>query len=168
MIYFFHLSKKWKGISEEIVIGLLQHLLIRILNIKNQKTIHIDLYDTFIKSLQKTTVNPVADEELRLSFERVNEQFFSETLQLPHMKWGRRSTTRLATYNHHIDTITVSSVLQGYEELLDFVVYHELLHKKLQYHSSCKRVRHHTAQFRKLERQFPGAERLEKELQRLG
>ena len=164
----FSISNKWKGISDEIVIGLLQHLFIRLLRMKNKTTLNIELYDVFIKSLHKTTVNPVADEQLKQSFLRVNEQFFYEQLLLPHMRWGKRSVRRLATYNHHTDTITVSSALQDVrQELLDFVVYHELLHKKLQYTSSSKRVRHHTSQFKHLEQQFPDAKKLEKELQHL-
>ena len=90
----FSLSKKWQGISDEIVIGLLQHLLLRVLRMKKQVTLNLDLYDAFIKSLQKTTVRPVVDSFLRSSFDRLNQRFFSGMLQLPHMRWGRRSSTR--------------------------------------------------------------------------
>ena len=48
----FSLSSKWKTVNDEIVIGLIQSLLLRILG-KKGSSMNIDLYNNFVKSLQK-------------------------------------------------------------------------------------------------------------------
>ncbi|MBI5880892.1 hypothetical protein HZB90_02060 [archaeon] len=58
----FKLSKKWRQISPEIQMGLIQELLLKLLKQK-RKSMYIDLYNGFIKSLHlaipKTHTDPV-------------------------------------------------------------------------------------------------------------
>jgi hypothetical protein len=161
----FRLSRKWQGVSREIVIGLLQDLLIRLLRLPRQKTLNMELYDAFIRSLPKTNVLAAADPELEKSFHRVNDRYFGSALALPSMGWGNESRRKLASYDYHTDTITLSSLFRtAPEEIRDYLVYHELLHKKLQFRSSSGRTLHHGAAFRKLERQFANAEQVERSI----
>jgi len=44
------LSKKWKDIDEEILIGLAQSLLLKLFNDK-KKTMNVDLYNNFVRNL---------------------------------------------------------------------------------------------------------------------
>ncbi len=155
-------SKKWKGVSPDIQKGLYQELLIRLLKGKKD-SINIDLYHNFIKSLPnvapKTQTHPILEE----SFNRVNEAFFNGMLEQPNLKIGN-GLNRLGTYEYATDTVTISKILLEKQELMDYVMYHELLHKKYQYKTRPGRQIHHGKKFRENERKFPDAERLEIEL----
>jgi hypothetical protein len=161
----FGFSHKWKHISREIQIGLAQHLLVKLFKVK-RKTINMDLYTHFMKSIHiaapKTTFDPV----LKASFEKNNENFFSGMMEMPNLEWGNESFAKLGQYTYGTDTITVSTILQDApQELLDYVMYHEMLHKKLKFTTSRNgRTFHHPPEFKRLEAKFPNAEQLEKEL----
>jgi len=161
----FRLSTEWKEVDEQIVIGLIQHLLLRMFG-GNKKTFHIDLYHSFLKKLPTFTEAHASDPLLAESFKRVNEAYFSGFMGLPSLTWGQASTRTLAHYNLHTDTITVSTIFQNApQHLLDYVMHHEMLHKKHQFTSSGKHTRFHTTTFREDEKKFGDAERLERELQ---
>ncbi len=158
-------SKKWKGVSPDIQKGLYQELLVRLFKTK-RPTINIDLYHNFIKSLStvapKTHTHPVLEE----SFKRVNEMFFNGMMMQTNLKIGK-GVNRLGTYEYATDTITISSILMENTELRDYVMYHEMLHKKHQYTAKPGRHLHHSPQFKKDEARFPNAGQLELELNKL-
>ncbi|VVB81375.1 SprT-like family protein [uncultured archaeon] len=158
-------SKKWKVVSSDIQKGLYQELLVRLLKVR-KNSINIDLYHNFIKSLSnvapKTQTHPVLEQ----SFQRVNEQFFNGMLAQPNLKIGS-GVNRLGTYEYATDTVMLSRILLENEELMDYVMYHELLHKKHQYSAKSGRQLHHGKKFRDAERMFPDAEKLELELNKL-
>ena len=158
-------SKQWKGVSPDIQKGLLQELLVRLFKTKKQ-TINMELYHHFIKSLSnvapKTHTHPV----LEGSFARVNEALFNGMMNLPNLKIGN-GVNRLGTYEYATDTITISQILLENEELMDYVMYHEMLHKKHQYKAKPGRHLHHSAQFKRDEAIFPNAKQLEIELNKL-
>lgn len=173
----FNLSRSWKGTSDEIVIGLIQHLLVKILRKEkflatavksSHKTasLNMQLYDDFIKGVSEVTVsNGSSDEKLESSFNRVNEKYFFSIIDKPNLAWGSDSFRKLASYDYHTNTITVSSLFrEAPERILDYLMYHELLHKKLKFSSSNGRIRHHNSEFRKIERQFEGYATVEAEL----
>ena len=160
----FVLNKKWKGIDEEILIGLFQILFLKILKDK-KNTINIDLYNNFIRNLHYTVKKQISDITLENSFARVNEKYFLGLLEKPNLKWGSSSSRTLAHYDYHIDAITVSNLFQdANSELLDYLMYHELLHKKLKFYNRGTRNYHHTGAFKKLERKFENYEEITKEL----
>src|SRR3989338_2672311 len=74
-------------------------------------------------------------------------------------------TNRLGTYEYATDTVTLSSILLDDLVLLDYVMYHELLHKKHQFGAkgSCRQL-HHSALFKADEEKFPNHASCEKEL----
>ena len=131
-------------------------------------TLNMQLYDDFIKGMSDVATAPanaVSDEKLESSFGRVNLKYFLNLMEKPHMKWGLGSFRKLASYEYHSNSITVSSLFaEAPEHLLDYLVYHELLHKKLKFSSSNGRTRHHTVEFRKLEGQFENSAMVEAEL----
>jgi hypothetical protein len=129
----FNLSSEWKVISEEIQIGLIQFLASKLYSI-NFNSINIDLYNHFIKNLSNYSNLQEEHEihnELLDSFNRVNNEYFSEMLDRPNLVWGQDSKRTLGHYNYQNNTITISTILKGQLNLLDYVMYHELLHKKL-------------------------------------
>ncbi len=158
-------SKQWEEVSPEIQKGLVQMLFARLFKVK-KKTINMDLYHNFIRSLpkvvRKTHTHPILEE----SFKRVNEQFFGGLMQQPNLRLGK-GINRLGTYEYATDTIKITEYLLEHPHLMDYVMYHEMLHKKHQYKEGIQRTQHHSAQFREDEAKFPNAEVLEKELQRL-
>jgi predicted metal-dependent hydrolase len=70
----------------------------------------------------------------------------------------------LGSYSFNSDAIKFNPVLMKDSEALDYVMYHELLHKKLKFRSESGRSYHHTPEFKELERRFPNASQIEKRL----
>lgn len=156
----FRLSMKWKNISEEIQIGLLQSLILKMLG-KKANTTNIDLYNSFIKNMTRYAKTHTVDPELEAVFNRVNDKYFYGLIDKPNLKWGAHSRAKLGSYEYGSDTITISQILRDDQNLLDYVMYHEILHKKHKFYSKNGRSYHHTSKFRKDERAFedPDAEK---------
>jgi len=109
--------------------------------------------------------------DLMQSFLRVNERYFGGSMERPRLAWTRRVTsTCFGTYDTLRDLVTVSLTLDDDDVppyVVDFVMYHELLHKK---HGSVQRGKRrfcHTPEFRRDERLFLHFDRAEAHLQGL-
>jgi len=160
------MSKKWRTIDKAIQIGLIQHLLIR-LKRDARKTTNIDLYHAFLKHAHIGVEKTESDPELEASFDKINEEYFVGMLERPNLVWSD-GYQRLGFYDYGRDTIAISRVLRKDVRLLDYVMYHEMLHKKHKFASSGSRTIHHSRQFREDEAKFKDAPMLEKQLGRLG
>ena len=168
----FKLSKKWKDVSRDIQVGLVQQLLLKLLRRQGKKvpktTLYIELYHYFLRGVHRTIVKTKSDPILEHQFGFLNEKYFAGTIELPNLKWGQFSTRTLGHYEYGTDTLTISKALHPAcdcpEELLQYVIYHEMLHKKHKFKGSHSRTYAHTPAFRADERKFPDAERLEKEM----
>ncbi|MCK4521873.1 MAG: SprT-like domain-containing protein [Nanoarchaeota archaeon] len=161
-----NLSREWKTISRDIKIGLIQELLLKLFRGKKE-TYNIKLYNTFIKKLHLIAPKTKSDPELEESFNKINNKYFYGSIEIPNLTWGSNSTTKLGSYEYASDTITISSVLKSRDDLLDYVMYHELLHKKHQFKSKNGRNYHHTALFRKKEKEFENSGLIEQKLKSL-
>ena len=163
----FRLCRKWTEVSPEIQIGLLQSLLLRLFRDK-RKTLYTDLYNNFVKSLHLAIPKTKNDPVLEVVFERVNENYFTGILERPNLEWGSFSKRKLASYNYKTDTISVSTVFQHVQDpaLLDYVMYHEMLHKKEKFNCAGSRNHFHTTEFRRKERLFEDWEAVEQRLNR--
>ncbi|MBI4145972.1 M48 family metallopeptidase [Candidatus Woesearchaeota archaeon] len=161
----FQCSKAWRGVSPEIQKGLFQVLLSRLFKHPG-KTLHMDLYHNFIRSLPRVAPKTHNHPVLEGSFQRVNAAFFAGLMDQPNLRLGK-GINRLGTYEYATDTLKISGILLEHPELMDYVMYHELLHKKHQYKAGARRHTHHSAAFRTDEARFPRAAELEKELERL-
>lgn len=160
----FHLSKDWKKISNEIQIGLIQELLIKILK-DRRKSINIELYNLFMKNVHLAVPKTKTDEILEASFNRVNEAYFNGMLDKPNLQWGNASTSKLGSYEYGSDTITISTIFkESRQELLDYIMYHEMLHKKFKFLSRNGRNLHHSNEFKRMESRFPSKDLIEKEI----
>ena len=159
------LSRSWDGISDEIRVGLIQTLLVRLFKGRFERTVRMDLYELFLKNLHKSVEKTDADPALETSFVRVSGRYFDGFVDRPNLVWGQVSTTKLGTYEFARDLITISSVLKDAPtRLLDYVVYHELLHKKHKFESSGRRMTYHGKRFRDDEARFEHAAQVEEEL----
>ncbi len=160
----FGLSREWKQVDEDIRIGLLQSLMAKIFRLK-KITMNIDLYNIFIRNVHtaipKTESTPILDN----SFQRVNEQYFLGIVEKPNLKWGAYSTVKLGSYDYHSDTISVSRVFEEADtNMLDYIMFHEMLHKLHKFRVKNGRSIHHSSLFRKREKEFKDSSHIEKQL----
>lgn len=160
-----NLSKKWKSVSPEIQIGLIQELMVKLFK-KRVQTVNMDLYSYFMKNLPITITNKKSHPVLEASFVRVNNVFFDGFLDLPSFDLCN-SSRKLGCYEYGTDTIVITKHLLHDQEALDYVMYHEMLHKKLKFKGSCGRHHYHTKEFKQMESKFPNAEQIEKRLSRI-
>ena len=95
---------------------------------------------------------------LRESFNRVNDRYFNSRITQPHLVWSKRLTKRkYGDFQGDINTITISRSLDRPHIptfVVDYVMYHELLHKQLGTQQVNNRSYTHTPEFRKAERKF--------------
>jgi predicted metal-dependent hydrolase len=164
----FTLSLQWKDVDDDIQIGVIQSLIIRIYKIKGINTDEMKLYETFMKSLSKYAKKHTHDPVLEESFNRVNEQFFNGMMDKPNLIFASESFSKLGSYEYGTDTVYISTIFNNLPEVekkfLDYVIYHELLHKKHSFNVKNGRHQAHTTAFRNDEKKFE--ENMESELSR--
>ena len=72
--------------------------------------------------------------DLAASFQRVNQQYFASGIARPNLEWSRAFTGRIfGHYDFLHDRLMVSRTLDQAAVpafVVDFIVYHELLHKR--------------------------------------
>ncbi len=147
------LSKDWRDRDEDVQLGIIEHLLAKIFR-KKIKTPRMQLYQDFLLYVGREAEPEVEDARLMASFERVNKKYFGGSMELPSIRWGRQSFARIGYYHYASDTVTLSTVLLDNQHMLDFVLYHELLHKK---HGLTKGGIAHTKAFKRDEALFEEA-----------
>ena len=163
----FNLSYLWRDVDDDIKIGLLQTLILKLEDknmsfVNNINSINVDLYNNFIKNLHFTNTVKEFDSKLSVLFDKVNIKYFNGLLEKPSLKWEGNSMRTLATYNYHDDTIRISNVFKSAsDDILMFLIYHESLHKFLKFKVKGKKTLYHTKQFRRLESLFEGFDSIE-------
>jgi hypothetical protein len=98
--------------------------------------------------------------DLDLVFARVNAAYFANQLPRPRLTWSSTIGRRLLGYYQHAsDRLMISRVLDDRRvpaSVIDLVMYHELLHKRLGVQVINGRHCAHTEAFHAAERQFNG------------
>ena len=112
----------------------------------------------------ESTINPPENitkghvHDLDASFQRVNQQYFQGKIERPRIHWNRLLTSgKMGHYQTVSDTVMISISLDqpGVPEyVVDYVMYHELLHKKHGSKIINGRRYAHTPTFRQDEQQF--------------
>ncbi|HAF61931.1 MAG TPA: hypothetical protein DCK95_06355 [Anaerolineaceae bacterium] len=91
-------------------------------------------------------------------FHAINRDYFHGTMKAPRLRWGgKKATRRLGYYHPDSDTITISPFLDQRSipsYVMEYVLYHEMLHKKLGLKEVNSYRIAHTAQFKQLEHNF--------------
>jgi hypothetical protein len=99
-------------------------------------------------------------------FERVNRHYFKGKILKPHLTWSKILTRRkMGHYQPSTDTVLISLTLdtpRTPEYFIDFIMYHELLHKHLGMKVVGGRRYAHTRAFRTAERRFAQYEEAQK------
>lgn len=100
------------------------------------------------------------------SFQRVNATYFGGSMKKPTVTWGRAQARRtLGRYDPQRDVVSISPVLDSREvpeEFLDFIMYHELLHKKHGLQERGGRLWAHTLEFKRDEKKFHDYDNMKK------
>jgi hypothetical protein len=96
--------------------------------------------------------------DLQMLFQKINAEYFQQDLEQPRLRWSsRRATRRLGYYHPDTDTITLSCFLDQKtipQYVVEYVLYHEMLHKKLGLKEVNSYRLAHTSQFKQKERKF--------------
>ena len=115
-----------------------------------------------VKAAENDTAGRFFD--LEAVFQACNVRNFGGKMQRPRgLHWSARvNHSTMGSYNLREDTVMINRGLDSGKVpayVLDFVMYHELLHKLLGIETSGSRNRAHTPEFRKLERAHPDYQR---------
>lgn len=109
--------------------------------------------------------------DLDVAFLRVNDTYFGGAMAKPRLIWSQRITScKFGHYNPLRDELMVSATLDSSEVpayVIDFVVYHELLHKKHGATWQNGRAAVHAPAFRVDERRFAEFAAAEAEIKKL-
>lgn len=101
--------------------------------------------------------------DLDESFERVNETYFNSRLPKPALTWSPGvSRRRMGYYDDEFNTIVISSGLDSTRVplyVLDYIMYHELLHIVCPIHAAGRRRQIHTEEFKQRERRYQDYDR---------
>jgi len=109
--------------------------------------------------------------DLKTLFYKLNAEYFHNKLEQPQLRWSNRKTKRRLGYFHpETDTITLSRSLDQKQVptyVVEYVLYHEMLHKKLGLKSRNSYRIAHTSQFKQEERKYKFYEEAENFLKHL-
>ncbi|HYL98535.1 MAG TPA: M48 family peptidase [Blastocatellia bacterium] len=96
--------------------------------------------------------------DLEPVFDELNSKYFQGSLNRPTLSWSPGRTRRILGHHDHVhDTIIVSRTLDSPEiprMVLEYVMYHEMLHVKHPPRTSGNRTIYHGAEFKRDERKF--------------
>jgi predicted metal-dependent hydrolase len=110
--------------------------------------------------------------DLEAIFHKVNQAYFNGEMPKPNLVWNKTLTHRkFGHYHSASDTVMLSISLDRASipaYVLEFVMYHELLHKQIGTKNHKGRQYAHTQAFREAEAKFPRREQAEAALNRLG
>jgi hypothetical protein len=110
--------------------------------------------------------------DLEIIFDKVNRNYFEGQMAKPNLVWNKTLTYRkFGHYQPAKDTVMISISLDQAtvpDYVVEFVMYHELLHKQLGITTSKGRQYAHTRAFRKAEARFLNHRQAEAALNRLG
>ena len=109
--------------------------------------------------------------DLDRMFTKLNRFYFEDAIPKPTITWSQRRTKSILGHHNHVhDSITISKTLDSKEiprQLVEYILYHEMLHIKHPARLINGRRYYHTSAFRQDERKFQYYEQSQKWLERL-
>ena len=105
------------------------------------------------------------------SFNRINDRYFDGTIHKPKLVWSATFNCRkFGHYDFAHDIVMVNSSLDNPKIgtfTVDFIMYHELLHKKLGVKGNGQKMISHDSEFRRQEKLFAEFNNAKKQLSSL-
>ena len=102
---------------------------------------------------------------LSLIYERLNILYFNSELQITNIGWSKKNSyTRLGFFDKSRNLIVISKIFDSPRvplRVLQYLMYHEMLHGRFPEQTVNNRRRIHTPQFRAEERKFPGFDEIQ-------
>ncbi|MDT8446753.1 MAG: hypothetical protein RRB13_07640 [bacterium] len=99
---------------------------------------------------------------------RVQQLHFPEMTSYPQVRWlGKFTIRKMAHFNSTKDEIAFSLIFDRLDaplEILDYLAFHELLHRSVGIRRENGRILAHTPEFRAKERAYPGYSEMDKKL----
>jgi hypothetical protein len=96
--------------------------------------------------------------DLSAMFDQLNARYFGGRLRKPRLSWGQKRTRRILGHHDHVhDAIILSPSLDGRNVpafVVEYVLYHEMLHVKHRPKVAGSRTVYHSREFRADERRF--------------
>lgn len=109
--------------------------------------------------------------DLAQIFDQVNQRCFSGKISSPQLRWSSRpNRNRMGSYDHRNDILMVNCALDRPDTpayVIDFIIYHELLHKVLGVKVQNGRHAAHTSDFHYMEKKHPHYEEAQAWLKKL-
>ncbi len=104
-------------------------------------------------------------------FDELNSRYFNARLPKPVLGWSLRPAyTRLGFYDRKRNLLVISQIFDHKKtprEIVEYLMYHEMLHIYIPVQQGRGQRRLvHTAEFKRLEQQFPNYEKIEKWIKR--
>ncbi len=108
--------------------------------------------------------------DLHKIFNEVNEKYFADSVEIQYLGWSKRqSRRRLGFYDKRRDLLVVSRIFDSRKvpvEVVEYIVYHEMLHKVIPPIARSGRRIVHTTEFRSRERHFDQFDRVQQWLKK--
>lgn len=158
------LGKRWKNINDTFVLGGIEMVMKKIYKNYPIDRNAVEMYTNFIKQLSDLETVTKQDPKLKKLYEELNEKFFKNELSDCNLIWKGNGRKVVAKYNFFTNTILVNEKFKNADdEMLKYILYHEMLHKYLKFKGLIKR-KFHTETFKDLEKSYPNSEELEKRI----
>lgn len=158
--------------SGEVLEALIHILIARVLR-RKPRTVWIDCFNKYIQRpeveanharLRRMRNRKILSapqgkhHDLDRSFHRVNQRYFQDTLAKPKLSWSpHRSRRQLGYHDASLNLIVISRYLDRPnvpEFMIDYLMYHELLHTLIRPEIRRGKRIVHSANFRRYERKF--------------
>jgi hypothetical protein len=110
------------------------------------------------RAMKKVTGTRGKTFDLQLIFQSINESYFNDICEKPTLTWSDKpSRNRLGHYDPDLNTLVISKRLDNDKTpdyVIEYVLYHELLHSKYPGKYIDGRWCVHTKEFKKAEKEF--------------
>ena len=123
------------------------------------------------RGYKRTTSSRGKVYDLRELFAELNARYFAGELAMPVLSWSQRPTRRVLGHHDHVHSaIIISTTLDDLRVprlVVEYVLYHEMLHVKHPPRVVLGRTQYHSRAFRKDERRFQRFDEATKQLEKI-
>ena len=180
-VIFVRLSDKIENAPYDIQVTAARLLFDKLFRLPTDKTIRSNYYNYIDQNVvphiklpkakvSKSYISQGHFFDLETVFNKINYRYFDGFIRKPSFGWSQsNSTYRLAFYDRNRDLIVVSRIFDSRRtpnEVIEFLMYHEMLHIKIPVQTKNGRRIIHSKEFRTEEKKFQDYEAVQKWLKK--